>query len=171
MLVLALPMPLLAAMFDAYENWLLFDIQAAFAVGGYSGSIASLAWPVWLKFGLLTACNLVIGQAMTQMPGWWKLLGTLVIFACVPVVMAWTAPMAFGWTLAAAIGGGWAALLIASAVGSWMAVIRRKPLANFDPGELPPINPRRARPAPVEEEDAVPAPLVFGRRRTDDSDT
>lgn len=168
MLALALPMPLIAALFDGYENWLLFDIQAAFAVGGYSGALASIAWPVWMKFGLLTATNLVIGQAMTRMTGGWKLLGTLVIFACVPVVMAWTAPMAFGWTLSAAIGAGWGALLLAAMIGTYKAVVRRQPLANFDPGELPPLRPRRA---PVHEvEETAPAPLGFGRRRAEDSD-
>ncbi|MEY4270278.1 MAG: hypothetical protein RLZZ58_1494 [Pseudomonadota bacterium] len=168
MLVLALPIPLIAALFDGYENWLLFDIQAAFAVGGYSGSITSLAWPVWMKFGLLAACNLVIGQAMTTMSGWWKLFGTLVIFACVPVVMAWTAPMAFGWTLTAAISAGWAALLVAAALGSWQAVIRRKPLASFDPGDLPPLRPRRARAEPEEDVETAPTALGFGRRRAED---
>lgn len=168
MLVLALPLPLIAALSDGYENWLLFDIQAAYAVGGYSGSIAALAWPVWMKFGLLTVCNLIIGQAMTRMAGWWKLVGTLVIFSCVPVVMAWTAPLAFGWTLGAAVGAGWGALLLAALVGTFKAVVRRQPLTNFDPGELPPPRPRRAPLAEAEE--SAPAKLGFGRRRSEHPD-
>jgi hypothetical protein len=35
---------------DAYENWLLFDIQAAFTAGDYSPAMASLPYPVAAKF-------------------------------------------------------------------------------------------------------------------------
>ena len=168
----AMLLPIAAALFDAYENWLLFDIQAAFTVGDYSLAMASLPLPVAAKFLLLTATNLVIGHAMTQMGKGWQLAGILVIVPCLAMVMALIAPAAFGWTIAAAIGAGWFALLVLAAAGTWQALVAGKPLVDFDPGSLPP--PRAAQSQSTDGSADIPPPSVarpamFGKRRDDDA--
>lgn len=130
-LLAAAGLPILAALCDAYENWLLLDIQAAFTAGDYSPAMASLPYPVAAKFLLLALTNVAIGFAIAQLGRWWLLFGTLVIVAAVPTVMAVTAPESFGWTLIAAAGGGWIVLLATAAIASWRAVANGRPLADF----------------------------------------
>lgn len=130
-LLAAAALPIAAALCDAWENWLLFDIQAAFTAGDYSPAMASLPWPVAAKFLLLAATNVVIGAAMTQLGRWWALFGTLVILAAIPTVMAIITPAAFAWALVPSAGGGWIMLLILAAFGSWRATARQKPLADW----------------------------------------
>lgn len=149
-------LPILAALADAYENWLLLDIQAAFTAGDYSPAMVSLPWPVAAKFLLLALTNVAVGLALAQTGRWGTLFGTLVIVACVPTLMALTAPPHFGWTLLAATAGGWIALLVAAAVGSWRAAVRHRPLADF------------GAPAPHPRPMPAPPPTVartFGRRQ------
>ena len=87
-LLAATLMPAFAALCDAYENWLLFDIQAAFTLGDYSPAMASLPWPVAAKFLALTLTNAAIGYAMVQMGRRWQLAGTLVLIPCLATIMA-----------------------------------------------------------------------------------
>lgn len=150
-------LPVLAAICDAYENWLLFDIQAAFTAGDYSPAMASLPWPVAAKFLLLALTNAAIGLALARTGRWGTLFGTLAIVACVPTLMALTAPAQFGWTLVASVGGGWIVLLVSAAIASWRGFVCGRPLVDFDA----PPRPRRA--APV---DTAPAAKTFGRRRS-----
>lgn len=131
-LLAAAALPVLAALSDAWENWLLLDIQAAFTIGDYSPAMASLPWPVGAKFLLLAITNVAIGHAMTQMGRWWQFVGTLVIGATLPVAMALVAPPDFGWTLVASIGSGWVVLLGMAAIGSWRALVRKRPLVDFE---------------------------------------
>lgn len=153
----AAALPVLAALCDGYENWLLFDIQTAFTAGDYSPAMASLPYPVAAKFLLLALANVAIGLALARIGPRWTLAGTLVIVASVPTVMALTAPESFGWTLPAAIGGGWIALLGVAAIASWRALMRGAPLV------AAPAPVRSAQPAPVA---AAPAPRkAFGRRK------
>lgn len=132
-LLVAVALPILAALCDAYENWLLLDIQAAYTLGDYSPAMASLPWPVAAKFLLLTLTNIAIGYAMVQMGRWWQFGGTLILIPCLATVMALIAPAAFGWTLAAVIGAGWFGLLMMAAIGSYYALGRRRPLVDFEP--------------------------------------
>src|SRR3546814_20333743 len=69
-LLAATLLPIGAALCDAWENWLLFDIQAAFTLGDYSPAMASLPWPVAAKFLLLGLTNVVIGVAAMQFGRW-----------------------------------------------------------------------------------------------------
>ena len=149
-------LPILAALCDAHENWLLFDIQTAFTAGDYSPSMASLPYPVAAKFLLLALTNVAIGAAMARIGRWSMLAGTLVVVATVPTVMAVTAPESFGWTLLAAIGGGWIVLLGTAMIGTWRALVRKRPLA--DAGTTP-----RQPPAPPIT--AAPPRRMFGRRK------
>lgn len=166
-LLAAAALPILAALSDAWENLLLFDIQAAFTLGEYSPAMASLPWPVATKFLLLALANVAIGIAMAQMGRWWRLAGTLVILAAIPTVMAIIAPAAFGWSLAASIGGGWIVLLGMAAIGSWCALARKQPLVDFERR----TGTRRA--ADRGEADASETPFRaaprrrFGRRKSD----
>lgn len=154
-LLAAAGLPILAALCDAYENWLLFDIQTAFTAGDYSPAMASLPWPVAAKFLLLALANIAIGFGIAQIGRWWLLVGTLVIVASVPTVMAVTAPESFGWTLIAAAGGGWVALLGTAAIASWRALAKKRPLVDFETAM-----PKQHRTAA----DAVPQRKMFGRR-------
>jgi len=156
-LLAAAGLPILAALCDAYENWLLFDIQAAFTAGDYSPAMASLPWPVAAKFLLLAVTNVAIGFALAQLGRWWLLAGTLVIVAAVPTVMAVTAPESFGWTLIAAAGGGWVALLATAAIASWRALAKKRPLADFEAVAS------RPRTAPA---GAATPRRMFGKRRS-----
>jgi hypothetical protein len=155
-LLVAAALPVAAALCDAWENWLLFDIQAAFTLGDYSPAMASLPWPVAAKFLLLAATNVAIGAAATQMGRWWALFGTVAILAAIPTVMAIITPAAFAWALLPSAAGGWILLLALAATGSWQALIRGRPLVDFD----------AAAPEPGEPPAAEPARPVFGRRRT-----
>ncbi len=65
-LLAAAALPVVAALCDAWENWLLFDIQAAFTLGDYSPAMASLPYPVAAKFLLLATTNVAIGAGATQ---------------------------------------------------------------------------------------------------------
>ena len=152
----AAALPIAAALCDAYENWLLFDIQAAFTAGDYSPAMASLPVPVVAKFFLLAANNVAIGAAATQMGRWWALFGTLAILATIPTAMAIITPAAFAWALVPSVAGGWILLLALAAAGSWQALARRRPLVDLDEAVLPP---RKAPAAP-------PGRRIFGRRRT-----
>ena len=160
-LLAAATLPLFAALCDAWENWLLLDIQAAFTVGDYSPAMASLPWPVAAKFLALAATNIAIGLAMTQMGRWWQLAGTLVIVACIATPMALIAPPAFGWTLIAATGGGWIALLGTAAIGGWQALVRKRPLVDFESAA-----PARRSAGRIAATAAQPARKVFGRRKS-----
>jgi hypothetical protein len=149
-------LPVAAALCDAYENWLLFDIQAAFTAGDYSPAMASLPYPVAAKFLLLAATNVAIGAAAMRLGRWWALFGTIAILAAIPTVMAIITPAAFAWALIPSAAGGWFLLLALAAAGSWQAFARNRPLVDrensaVEPGEAP---------------TAAPARPVFGRRRT-----
>lgn len=155
-LLFAAALPVMGALCDAYENWLLFDIQAAFTAGDYSPSMASLPYPVAAKFVLLALTNVAIGLALAQLGRWWTLAGTLVIVACVPTLMAIAIPERFGWTLLASAAGGWIALLATATIASWQAVVGKQPLAQH----------RIVTPPPPMSSAAAPAPRkLFGRRR------
>ena len=151
----AAALPIVAGLCDAWENWLLFDIQAAFTVGDYSPAMASLPYPVTAKFVLLALTNVAIGLGIARIGRWHQLAGTLVIVACVPVLMAIAVPARYGWTLLASTGGGWIVLLGLAAIASWRAAVGKRPLI---PPETPAPARRRAKP------DAAPARKLFGRR-------
>jgi len=154
----AAALPVLAALCDAWENWLLFDIQTAFTAGDYSPAMASLPYPVAAKFVLLALTNVVIGLALARLGGrWWTLAGTLVIVACVPALMAIAVPSHYGWTLLAATGGGWIALLGTAGIANWRALVQKRPLADADP---PDDRPRAVAAA------SAPPRGRFGRRRS-----
>ena len=153
----AAALPIVAGLCDAWENWLLFDIQAAFTVGDYSPAMASLPYPVTAKFVLLALTNVAIGLGIARIGRWHQLAGTLVIVACVPVLMAIAVPARYGWTLLASTGGGWIILLGLAAIASWRAAVGKCPLI---PPEMPAPARRRAKP------DAAPARKLFGRRGT-----
>lgn len=165
-LLAAALLPVAAALCDSYENWLLFDIQAAFTVGEYSPAMASLPWPVAAKFLLLAFANAAIGAALTQMSRRWQLAGTLILVPLLTVPMALVSPPAFGWTLTAAIGAGWIGLLGTAAIGCAYALLKKAPLVDFEP-EAPQ---RRATDRGEPEEPPPPpgtAPRSFGRRKSD----
>lgn len=155
-LLAAVVLPIVAALCDAYENWLLFDIQTAFTAGDYSPAMASLPAPVAAKFLLLGATNVAIGAAATQMGRWWALFGTVAILATIPTVMAIITPAAFAWALVPSTGGGWILLLALAIAGSWQATVRKRPLVDFD----------RAAPKPNTPQAVAPTGSTFGRRRT-----
>ena len=155
-LLAAAVLPVAAALSDAYENWLLFDIQAAFTLGDYSPAMASLPYPVAAKFLLLAATNAVIGAAATRFGRWWALFGTIAILAAIPTVMAIITPAAFAWALIPSAAGGWLLLLALATAGSWQALARKRPLVDL--GD--------AAPVPDDLQAAPPARRVFGRRRT-----
>ena len=163
-LLIAVALPILAALCDAYENWLLLDIQAAFTLGDYSPAMASLPWPVAAKFLLLTLTNIAIGYAMVQMGRWWQFAGTLILIPCLATVMALIAPGAFGWTLTAVIGAGWFGLLVMAAIGSYYALGRNRPLVDFEPDA--PRRPHTADPEP-EISLSLGRRRHFGRRKSD----
>jgi hypothetical protein len=155
-LLAAAVLPVAAALCDAWENWLLFDIQAAFTLGDYSPAMASLRYPVAAKFLLLAAVNVVIGAAATRLGRWWALFGTLAILAAIPTAMAIITPAAFAWALIPSAAGGWLLLLALAAAGSWRAFVRKRPLVDWSDDA----------PRPAAPEAAPPARRVFGRRRT-----
>lgn len=153
----AAALPVLAALSDGRENWLLFDIQTAFTAGDYSPAMASLPYPVAAKFVLLALTNVAIGLALARLGGrWWVLAGTLVIVACVPALMAIAVPSLYGWTLLAATGGGWIALLGTAAIANWRALVQKRPLVEIEPPD------ERRRPAATTSPSSRP---TFGRRR------
>jgi len=163
-LLAAVALPVVAALCDAYENWLLLDIQAAFTLGDYSPAMASLPYPVAAKFLALTLTNVAIGYAMVQMGRWWQFAGTLILIPCLATIMALITPAAFGWTLTAAIGAGWFGLLVMAAIGSWFALGRNRPLVDFEPEAA------RRREAVTAEPEVSLAPgrrRHFGRRGDD----
>jgi len=155
-LLAAAVLPIAASLCDAWENYLLFDIQAAFTLGDYSPAMASLPYPVAAKFLLLAATNVVIGAAATQIGRWWALFGTIAILAAIPTVMAIITPAAFAWALIPSAAGGWLLLLALAAAGSWQAFVRKRPLVDL--GDAVPVS---DEPQPVSS-----ARRVFGRRRT-----
>lgn len=155
-LLAAAVLPVAAALCDAWENSLLFDIQAAFTLGDYSPAMASLPYPVAAKFLLLAATNVMIGAAATQMGRWWALFGTVAILPAIPTVMAIITPAAFAWALIPSAAGGWLLLITLAAVGSWRARFGRRPLVDFETATL-------EQPAPPTRE---PARRGFGRRRS-----
>lgn len=160
-LLAAAGLPILAALCDAYENWLLFDIQAAYTADDYSPAMAGLRYPVVAKFLLLAATNVAIGLGFAQIGRWWALAGTLVIVATVPTLLAVTGPENFGWTLLAAIGGGWIALIGAAAIASWRAMMHRRPLVDYSTAM-----PRTRPAAPSAPSPSSPGGKTFGRRRS-----
>ena len=149
-------LPVAAALCDAYENWLLFDIQAAFTAGDYSPAMASLPYPVAAKFLALAATNVAIGAAAMQLGRWWALFGTIAILAAIPTVMAIITPAAFAWALVPSAAGGWLLLLALAVTGSWRAFARKRPLFDRE----------NAATEAGEGQTAAPARPVFGRRRT-----
>ena len=155
-LLAAAVLPVAAALCDAWENWLLFDIQAAFTLGDYSPAMASLPYPVAAKFLLLAATNVVIGAAATQLGRWWALFGTLAILAAIPTAMAIVTPAAFAWALIPSAAGGWLLLLALAAAGSWQGLARKRPLAGWSD----------TAPQPAASEAVPSVRRVFGRRRT-----
>lgn len=155
-LLAAAVLPIAAALCDAWENYLLFDIQAAFTLGDYSPAMASLPYPVAAKFLLLAVTNVMIGAAATQIGRWWALFGTIAILAAIPTVMAIITPAAFAWALIPSAAGGWLLLLTLSVAGCWQAFARRHPL----------VDPDGTVAVPGEPQPAPQGRRVFGRRRT-----
>ena len=94
--------------------------------------MASLPYPVEAKFLLLAATNVVIGVAATQLGRGWALFGTVAILAAIPTVMAIITPAAFAWALIPSAAGGWILLLALAAVGSWRALVGKRPLVDLD---------------------------------------
>lgn len=155
-LLAAAILPITAAISDAYENYLLFDIQAAFTLGDYSPAMASLPYPVAAKFLLLAATNVMIGAGATRLGRWWALSGTLAILAAIPAVMAIITPAAFAWVLIPSTAAGWILLLALAVAGSWRAWAHKRPLVDWS----------EVAPDPATPGAAPPARRVFGRRRT-----
>ena len=144
-------------MSDGWENWMLFDIQAAFTAGDYSPAMASLSYPVAAKFVLLALTNVAIGLALARLGSrWWVLAGTLVIVACVPALMAIAVPSHYGWTLLAATGGGWMALFGTAAIANWRALVQKRAVMEVEPLDERPLS------APAVSASSRP---TFGRRR------
>ncbi|KGB53517.1 hypothetical protein OVY29_19440 [Sphingopyxis sp. SE2] len=154
-LLAAAVLPVAAALCDAWENWLLFEIQAAFTLGDYSPAMASLPYPVAAKFLAIAATNVVIGAAATQFGRWWALAGTLAILAAIPTAMAIVTPAAFAWALIPSAAGGWLLLLALAATGSWQALARKRPLVDWS----------HTAPEPATPGAVLPTRRVFGRRR------
>lgn len=124
-------LPVAAMLCDAYENWLLLDIQAAFTAGDYSPAMATLPYPVAAKFLALAATNVAIGTTATRIGRWWALFGTITILAAIPTVMAIITPAAFAWALIPSAASGWLLLLALAAVGSWRAFARDLSLVDW----------------------------------------
>lgn len=156
-LLAATALPVLAAVCDGYENYLLFDIQAAFTAGDYSPAMASLPYPVAAKFLLLALTNVAIGAAAMQIGRWWALFGTLAILAAIPTAMAIITPVAFAWALIPSAAAGWILLLALAFAGSWQALASKRPLVDFDAATFMPPPPP-AEPAPGRP--------TFGRRKS-----
>lgn len=152
-------LPVAAALSDAYENWLLFDIQAAFTAGDYSPAMASLPTPVAAKFLLLGLTNVAIGVAAMQIGRWWALFGTVAILAAIPTVMAIITPAAFAWALIPSAAGGWILLLALAVAGSWQGLMRKRPLVDLVDAAPVPV------PGAISPEIAV-SRSRFGRRKT-----
>ena len=142
---------------DAYENWLLLDIQAAFTAGDYSPAMATLPYPVAAKFLALAATNVAIGAAATRVGRWWALFGTITILAAIPTVMAIITPAAFAWALIPSAASGWLLLLALAAAGSWRAFARD--LSLVDLADTVPA------PGTISRE-ITGSPSTFGRRKT-----
>lgn len=155
----AIALPLAAALCDAWENALLFEIQSAFTLGDYSPSMASLPGPVGAKFVLLGLANLVIAYGMTELGPRWQLPASLVMAPTITIPMALVSPPAFGWTLPAAVGAGWIGLFALAATGSWRALAHGRPLADFEPAPPP------RRPTPPRELAPITSASRFGRKR------
>src|SRR3546814_160046 len=92
----AIALPVAAALCDAWENTLLFDIQTAFTLGDYSPAMASLPWPVAAKFILLALANIAVGHGMMQLGRRWQLPAALATAPVIAVAMALAVPPAFG---------------------------------------------------------------------------
>src|SRR3546814_8686680 len=69
---------------------------------------------------------------MMQLGRRWQLPAALATAPVIAVAMALAVPPAFGWTLGAAIGAGWIGLLLLAAIGSWRALVRKRPLVDFE---------------------------------------
>lgn len=107
----------LAAISDAVENMLLLSINADMVSS--ERELAVLAYPVWIKFGVLSvACGLA-SLALIRQRAWVPAL------ACAPPVVAIgfgvAAPLQFGELAAGTIAVAWAAMLAWAAWRSWRA--------------------------------------------------
>src|SRR3546814_19889911 len=105
----AIALPVAAALCDAWENTLLFDIQTAFTLGDYSPAMASLPWPVAANFILLALANIPVAHGLMKLGRRWQLpppLATAPVSA-VPRALAEQPPFAStpGGTTDAGWGG------------------------------------------------------------------
>lgn len=94
---------LVAAASDAAENTLLLDITANLSTSG--NALALLAWPVWIKFGLLALAS--GGAAVALFRSGRRVLAALCFPAPLAILPALIQPLQFGSLAAALIGLGW----------------------------------------------------------------
>jgi len=97
---------LVAAASDAVENTLLLDITANLSAPG--NALTLLAWPVWIKFGLLALAS--GGAAVALFRSERRVLGALCLPAPLAILPALIQPLQFGSLAAAMIGLGWLAM-------------------------------------------------------------
>ena len=97
---------LVAAASDAVENLLLLHITANLSAPG--NALALLAWPVWIKFGLLALAS--GGSAIALFRSGRQVLGALCLPAPFVILPALLQPLQFGGLVAGAIGLGWLAM-------------------------------------------------------------
>lgn len=105
-----------AALADAVENALMFDIVGQF-VTGTSTSYSAMAWlpfPVWLKFGLLALCCGAAVVAFVLERRW--ILALLSAPAPLLLLPAMLDPMGIGPVATGTIGLGWLAM---AAYAAW----------------------------------------------------
>ncbi|MCT2558171.1 hypothetical protein N0B51_04185 [Tsuneonella sp. YG55] len=96
---------------DAVENAILLSLNADLA--DPATRLAILPWPVWIKFGLLSALSAAAGLALWRQ----RALPLALLCAAAPVLAlpAIAFPHRWGQANAAAIGVSWAAILLWSA--------------------------------------------------------
>lgn len=103
-------MAVVAALADAFENVLMFDIVGQF-VAGTSTNYTAMAWlpfPVWLKFGLLAMCCGGAAMAFVIQRRW--VLALLSAPAPLLMLPAMLDPMGIGPVATGTIGLGWLAM-------------------------------------------------------------
>ena len=101
---------LFTGVMDATENIILLKLTANLQVPAY---LDILAYPVWTKFLSIMLCIIAAGFYISKGVGIvFQFLGVLTVLSALTVVIAFTSPAQFSWSMGGGITIGWLLMLV-----------------------------------------------------------
>lgn len=119
-------LPIIAALCDAYENRLLYDVLRAVAAGELLPQALGAQIPfVVAKFLFLAAGLTTVGLTLIRLGQRWRILGVAVVIGTIPTLLGVAFPHLFATLMVTSSSIGWVALLLIALWAYFLAFTKR----------------------------------------------